>query len=125
MSERIYEIGNKSIKFSEIDEFSGCLCTFPHDDHEKLDIDRVVSLVLFGAAVRLIHAGEYAYQETIVIPDDLPGWIIKGVYEAREKAEKLEALQLESQKLCDEINRLTDYLEKTYHIVEEECGIDD
>lgn len=87
MSERIYEIDNKSIIFSEIDELSGCLCTFPYNDQGKLDIDRVVSLALFGAAVRLIHAGEYAYQETINIPDDLPGWIIKGVYEAREKKE--------------------------------------
>ena len=87
MSENTYTIkswGDKeyNIRFSEMDDVFGCLCTFPFNDFENLSIDRIRSLALFGAAVRLAitdeltNCGEDGY---VFLPDMLPKWIINAI----------------------------------------------
>ena len=76
MGEHVYPIqdydGNwTDIRFSEIDDSYFCLCTFPYDQG-RLDIERVRSLALFGAAVRLAFEGllEHGF-----LPKAVPEWI--------------------------------------------------
>lgn len=78
MGERAYLVKDKYIRFSESDDEFGCLCTFPHNDGEHLTEDRLKSLALFGAAVRLVLEGYYD-DDDVFIPNDLPEWIIEGV----------------------------------------------
>lgn len=80
MGEQSYYIKNKIIRFREEDSFP-CLCTFPHNDHEYLQKDRVRSLAVFGAVVRLVLDGYYDDHEGnyIFIPGDVPNWILSGV----------------------------------------------
>ena len=77
MGENIYPIqdydGNwLELRFSEMDDDYSCLCTFPMNDMERLDADRVRSLALFGAAVRLAFDGvlEHGF-----LPSTVPEWI--------------------------------------------------
>jgi len=72
MSEEIYTIGKTSIQFSETDETWRCLCTFPHNDGNRLDSTRVASLALLGAAVVLTNRGELLHG---MLPDAVPVWI--------------------------------------------------
>lgn len=80
MGELYYAIGKKSVVFNEESD-TGCLCTFPHNDNGIVDIDRLKSLALFGAAVQLILKGHYDSfaGEYVVIPDDLPEYILHDV----------------------------------------------
>lgn len=62
------------IQFSEMDDDTACLCTFPHNFNEKLDAEHVRSLAMLGAAVVLAHQGEL--KETVnFLPHCLPQWI--------------------------------------------------
>ena len=61
------------IQFSEMDDDTGCLCTFPHNDNGELDAERVRSLAMLGAAVVLAHQGEL--KDTNFLPFCLPQWI--------------------------------------------------
>ena len=82
MGEKSYRIKNKYVVFSEDDEEFECLCIFPHNyEFDGIDIETVQSLALFGAAVRLIYAGHYEDdpKSYIVIPDDIPDWIVDGI----------------------------------------------
>jgi hypothetical protein len=84
MGERIYQVGSGDsdfIMFSEMDEEFRCLCTFPGNDQEKPDIDRIKALALFGAAVHLLMSGEL--YGPVFIPDSLPAWIVDAVRRIR------------------------------------------
>lgn len=65
------------IHFSENQEEWGCLCTFPHNDYERLNEGRVRDLALLGAAVVLIHEGRL--NSDVLLPRDIPDWIVKGI----------------------------------------------
>ena len=92
MGERIYPIVmNESshgdsdyVRFSDMDDEFGCLCTFPGNDQEELDIERIKSLALFGAAVHLLMSGEL--DGPVFIPDNLPRWIVDAVRRIRAGA---------------------------------------
>ena len=88
MGERVYSVAigdGKTIDvcFSEMDDDWGCLCTFPHDDHGKLDAERVRSLALLGAAVVLAAfrreqlETEDGWGGTVFasLPNAVPQWI--------------------------------------------------
>jgi len=77
MGENIYPIQDydgrwTNIQFSEMDDEYSCLCTFPMNDMGRLDPDRVRSLALFGAAVRLAFDGDLEHG---FLPDAVPVWI--------------------------------------------------
>lgn len=80
MSEKAYKIKDKYIMFEENNEVS-CLCTFPHNYAEKLEMTDLQSLALLGAVVRLVIGGYYDDHkgEYIFIPSDVPEWIIREV----------------------------------------------
>jgi len=82
MGEKSYSVGHKYIQFSREgdDEFS-CLCTFPHNDQERLEVDRLKSLAIFGAVVQLILKGYYEDHEGeyIFIPHDVPLYVLRDV----------------------------------------------
>lgn len=73
-----YTYEGTSIHFSEGDEDTRCLCTFPHNDRDGIDIDRVKSLAYLGAVVKLIYEGKIK-DEWVYIPHCLPKWIKKGI----------------------------------------------
>lgn len=88
MGEKTYSIRNKHIRFSEDNDDYGCLCTFPHNDNEYLSLDRLKSLALFGAVVRLVMDGYYDDREDdgyIFIPQDVPEWILESVERTYQK----------------------------------------
>lgn len=60
------------IMFSEMNDDIGCLCTFPHNDGDRLDAERVRSLAYLGAAVVLEHNGDLEHP---YLPKCLPDWI--------------------------------------------------
>jgi hypothetical protein len=82
MGEQIYEIKDKFVSFQDSDDEFSCLCLFPPKD-ERLEIDKVKSLALFGAVVRLILDGyyddEYYDNKYIYIPLDVPEWILNDI----------------------------------------------
>src|SRR3990167_10609018 len=92
MGERIYPIVKNSrshgdsdyVRFSEMNDEFGCLCTFPFNDGEELDIERIKSLALFGAAVHMLMSGEL--DGPVFIPDGLPRWIVDAVRRIRAGA---------------------------------------
>ena len=92
MGERIYPIVENSrshgdsdfVAFNEMDDEFRCLCTFPGNDGEELDIERIRSLALFGAAVHLLLSGEL--DGPVYIPDNLPRWIVDAVRRIRAGA---------------------------------------
>ena len=83
MGEKSYSVGHKYIQFSESDDEFVCLCTFPHNDLTNigLELERVRSLAIFGAVVKLVLAGYYADHENeyIYIPDDVPQYVLDAV----------------------------------------------
>jgi len=96
MGERIYPIVKNSrshgdsdfVAFNEMDDEFRCLCTFPTNDTfngiNELDIERIKSLALFGAAVHLLMSGEL--DGPVFIPDGLPRWIVDAVRRIRDGA---------------------------------------
>lgn len=60
------------IMFSEMNDDIGCLCTFPHNDGDRLDAERVRSLAYLGAAVVLEQRGDLEHP---YLPACLPKWI--------------------------------------------------
>lgn len=92
MGEKTYEVKGKLIRFSEDSDEFDCLCTFPHNDQETLEVGRVVALALFGAVVRLVFDGYYDNHEGgyIFIPQDVPDWIVEGVVSSFTDATVLE-----------------------------------
>ena len=84
MGERSYEVGHTYVRFSEMDEEFRCLCTFPFNDGEELDIERIKALALLGAATVLILSGEL--DGPVYIPDNLPRWIVDAVRRIRAGA---------------------------------------
>lgn len=80
MGEKPYRIHNKIIMFNDNNDEFGCLCTFPHNNNEKLYFEDIQSLAMFGAVVRLVLNGYYEnYDGYIFIPGDVPQWIIDGI----------------------------------------------
>ena len=82
MGEKVYTMVSNSEKeywiiFSEGDDH-GCLCTFPDNDMEQMSTERIKSLAIFGAAVRLAM-DDYFDGPYIFLPDALPKWILKGI----------------------------------------------
>ena len=72
MGEKIYEIGDYPLQFSEMDDDYVCLCTFPHNDQGQLLPDRVRSLALLGAAVVLASNDDLDHP---FLPNCVPVWI--------------------------------------------------
>jgi len=62
------------IQFSEMDDDTACLCTFPHNFTDGIDAQHVRSLALLGAAVVLAHQGELE-EEYNFLPNCVPQWI--------------------------------------------------
>ena len=62
--------------FSEMNDDICCLCTFPHNDGETLDPERVRSLAYLGAAVVLNSRGDAPHG---FIPSCLPDWMKKEI----------------------------------------------
>lgn len=80
MGEKYYPVKNKYIVFDENNDEFGCLCTFPHNYNEKLNLADLQTLAIFGAVVRLVLAGYYDnHDEYVFIPNDVPQWIIDGI----------------------------------------------
>ena len=77
MGERSYEVGDSYVRFNEF----RCLCTFPFNDGEELDIERIKALALLGAATVLILSGDL--DGPVFIPDGLPAWIVDAVRRIR------------------------------------------
>jgi len=71
--DKYYLMNDESpVCFSEGDDTIGCLCTFPHNDGNTLDAERVRSLAYLGAAIVLMQHEdlEHGY-----LPECLPQWI--------------------------------------------------
>lgn len=69
--------GERNVRFSEGNDTISCLCTFPHNDGETLDADRVRSLAYLGAAVVL--ASHEESDDNQYLPRSLPEWIRKEI----------------------------------------------
>jgi hypothetical protein len=67
------------IKFSDdiTEDNFRCLCTFPFNDGEELDISRLRSLALIGVAFILRKRGDL--QLPCFLPHRIPQWIIDGI----------------------------------------------
>ena len=63
-----------NIQFSSTDDDWRCLCTFPHNDGKTIDVSRMRSLALLGAAVVLAHQGELEETNSF-LPFCVPEWI--------------------------------------------------
>lgn len=82
MSEQVYSVmgmidgkwANAEIQFSEMDDDTACLCTFPYNFNGKLDAEHVRSLAMLGAAVVLAHQGELG-DDMNFLPHCLPQWV--------------------------------------------------
>lgn len=74
---RYFDLGNgKRFHIPEHDDSVACLCTFPHNDGEKLDAGRVEALAILGAAVVLSQSGEWDDSpEEFFCPENLPKWV--------------------------------------------------
>lgn len=84
MGELIYTIqsrhGDVNIQFSYDGEKYGCLCTFPGNHYPELDAEAIKSLALLGAAVALArNTNEYEGREYVVLPSDVPQWILDAI----------------------------------------------
>ena len=85
---KVYSYRNKMIQFRE-GEMDGsgpvCLCTFPHNwehaERPSLSPDTVRSMAMLGAAVAMVRTNADAFKgkDFVVLPDDLPEWIIKEI----------------------------------------------
>jgi len=84
MGEQVYTVSgrhdekweNVDIQFSDTDDTTACLCTFPHNfEQGGVDSEHVRSLALLGAAVVLAHQGELE-DDYNFIPNCIPKWII-------------------------------------------------
>lgn len=71
---RTYDVNDWSVHFSESDDDVGCLCTFPHNDGDRLSPERVRSLAMLGAVVVLAHQSE-AVNGWLYVPGSLPNWM--------------------------------------------------
>ncbi len=76
----IDESGMIMAHFSE-DGNSDCLCTFPHNDQERMSPGRVRAMALLGAAVVLLKQGQLSPTEDgyVFLPDMLPDWVVDGI----------------------------------------------
>lgn len=113
MSENVYsfvtsDLETFHIAFSESDDFM-CLCTFPYNDQEQLSIERVISLAMLGAAVRLAFEDQlepgYNY-----LPDALPKWLVNEFTRYQNAMEywqyaddRIKELEEENKKLHDDL----------------------
>lgn len=81
MGERVYSVNRYELQFSETSgDNYGCLCTFPGNDISLgIDIDRVRSLALLGAAVCLAVEDELEHG---LLPDAVPTWIREQIDDA-------------------------------------------
>lgn len=73
-----YKYNDTYIHFSEGDDNTRCLCTFPHNDDEVLEPSRLRSLAYLGATIKLIHEGLIT-DEYVYLPYCLPKWIKEGI----------------------------------------------
>jgi len=64
------------VTFNEMNEDVGCLCTFPHNDGETLDKERIRSLAYLGPAIVLVANEQLEHG---FIPHCLPDWIKKEI----------------------------------------------
>jgi hypothetical protein len=82
MGEHVYGVSgyrnekwqDMAIQFSEMDDDTACLCTFPHNFTGGIDAQHVRSLALLGAAVVLAHQGELE-DDYNFLPFCIPTWI--------------------------------------------------
>jgi hypothetical protein len=76
MGEQVYSAEDRSIMFSDSELGYRCLCTFPtNDETTGIDIERVRSLALLGAAVVLAHYNMADCGDCFFIPECVPDWI--------------------------------------------------
>lgn len=88
MGEKVYSIGHKRIMFSDTNDEFACLCTFPHNNEEKLGVEDLQSLSIFGAVVQLVLKGYYDDHEGeyIFIPHDVPPYVLRDVRSLTKRA---------------------------------------
>lgn len=113
MGENVYsfvtsDLETFRISFSEMDEDFGCLCTFPHNDQEQLSIERLISLAMFGAAVRLAFENKFN-PGYIYLPESLPSWLVKEFTRYKDTIDEDYA-----EYLTDEIRKLQEKLREAY-----------
>jgi len=86
---KIYSYRNKLIQIRESEgmvagsEDPVCLCTFPHnwEAGKRLSPDTVRSMAMLGAAVAMVRTNADAFKDKdfIILPDDLPEWILSEI----------------------------------------------
>ena len=75
-----YEFEKTSIHFSDLNEETSCLCTFPYNEEifKQLDPHIVRSLAMLGAAIVLVHQAEFN-DDYMFLPEQLPEWIVNEI----------------------------------------------
>ncbi len=90
---KIYSYRDKMIQIREAEGLFGtsedpvCLCTFPHnwecggEGGKKLSPDTVRSMAMLGATVAMVRTNATAFEKKdfILLPNDLPEWIVKEI----------------------------------------------
>lgn len=75
--------GTAYLRFSEGDDATSCLCTFPHNyEHDQaIDANTVRSMALLGAAVAMAHHARLPTRgaDDVVLPAALPGWVVQAI----------------------------------------------
>jgi hypothetical protein len=61
------------IHFPDTDDRATCLCTFPFNNGQRIDLQEMRSLAMLGAAVVMQH---HKHEEYRYLPGDLPQWIV-------------------------------------------------
>jgi hypothetical protein len=71
------------LRFSEGDDATTCLCTFPHNyaHDQAIDANTVRSMALLGAAVAMAWHGDLKPNDTgdVVLPASLPAWVVQAI----------------------------------------------
>ncbi|MGV3515604.1 hypothetical protein [Luteitalea sp.] len=71
------------LRFSEGDDATTCLCTFPHNyaHDQALDANTVRSMALLGAAMAMAWHGDLHPNDTgdVVLPASLPAWVVQAI----------------------------------------------
>lgn len=68
-----YNVNGQNLHFSEVDDEISCLCTFPYNNHGKLDKSDLFSLAILGAATVLATRNKLKHN---ILPRCVDKWIL-------------------------------------------------